>query len=137
MNGLLQLFDAQFYERLEGGVLEGIGRLFRNGVKMYVYPMSRQSYLTYAGEKANKMVLADRLSVHSIDLLTGPVQHLYRYLLDIGALVAVEPSETRYLDILSRTVLEQIHGSESTWEAAVPAAAAQIIKKRGMFGWKR
>src|SRR5581483_4648209 len=33
-----QIADDQYYKDLPGGVVEGVGRLFKRSVKMYVYP---------------------------------------------------------------------------------------------------
>ena len=35
---LYELFDEKYYVGLEGGILEGLGRLFKKGVQLYVYP---------------------------------------------------------------------------------------------------
>src|SRR5476649_2885843 len=35
---LKELFDEKYYELLEGGILESFGRLFKNDLKLYIYP---------------------------------------------------------------------------------------------------
>src|SRR5689334_9627800 len=35
---LKELFDEKYYADLEGGILESFGRLFKNALKMYIYP---------------------------------------------------------------------------------------------------
>src|SRR6476469_8487817 len=37
--GLLEIFDEKYYLNLEGGILEALGRMFKTGLKLYVYPM--------------------------------------------------------------------------------------------------
>jgi len=39
MNNLVDLFNPEHYSHLEGGVLESCGRLFKDGVRVMVYPM--------------------------------------------------------------------------------------------------
>jgi hypothetical protein len=39
MNNLVDLFNPEHYTHLEGGVLESCGRLFKDGVRVMVYPM--------------------------------------------------------------------------------------------------
>ena len=41
INNLLEIFNEKYYENLEGGILESFGRLFRNSVKLYIYPMRK------------------------------------------------------------------------------------------------
>ena len=47
INNLLEIFNEKYYENLEGGILESFGRLFRNAVKLYVYPMRQEAYDRY------------------------------------------------------------------------------------------
>ena len=39
INNLLEVFNEKYYENLDGGILESFGRLFKNSVKLYIYPM--------------------------------------------------------------------------------------------------
>src|SRR5690606_18834600 len=50
INNLLEVFKEQYYENLPGGILESFGRLFRNAVKLYIYPMRRATYERYLRE---------------------------------------------------------------------------------------
>ena len=36
---LMEIFDEKYYLNLEGGILEALGRMFKGGLKLYVYPM--------------------------------------------------------------------------------------------------
>ena len=36
---LLELFDEKYYGGLDGGILESFGRLFKNDLKLYIYPL--------------------------------------------------------------------------------------------------
>ena len=47
INNLLEIFNEKYYENLEGGILESFGRLFRNAVKLYIYPMRQEAYDRY------------------------------------------------------------------------------------------
>src|SRR5204863_10079754 len=38
-----ELFDEKYYSELPGGILENFGRLFKNDLKVYVYPLQRSS----------------------------------------------------------------------------------------------
>jgi hypothetical protein len=52
INNLLEIFNEKYYDNLEGGILESFGRLFRNSVKLYIYPMRQEAYDRYvAGEQ--------------------------------------------------------------------------------------
>ena len=36
---LHEIFDEKYYLNLEGGILEALGRMFKSGLKLFVYPM--------------------------------------------------------------------------------------------------
>src|SRR5882762_4427518 len=36
---LMEIFDEKYYLNLEGGILEALGRMFKHGLKLYVYPV--------------------------------------------------------------------------------------------------
>jgi hypothetical protein len=59
---------------------------------------------------------------------------LYGYLLDRGALVAIEDFDPKVLPIFSQEVFRRLKARDPSWEAMVPEAVAEIIKRRGLFG---
>ena len=44
--------------------------------------------------------------------------------------------DERCLPIFSRDLLAKIQGGDPSWEPMVPPQVAQLIKERGMFGWR-
>jgi len=36
---LRELFNEKYYTQLAGGILESFGRLFKNDLKLYIYPL--------------------------------------------------------------------------------------------------
>jgi hypothetical protein len=116
---MAEIFDEQYYGTLEGGILEGLGRLFKSGVKLYVYPLlGDDDSLT----DARAFQVAPNLS------------HLYAHLLEGGFLVPVEGYHTDYMRIRSANVLAKIRKGDASWETMVPPEVAQIIKSRKLFG---
>src|SRR5213595_3409090 len=65
---LLEIFDEKYYLNLEGGILEALGRMFKSGLKLYVYPM--------INEKTGELVTATQTEVAS------NLRSLFRYLID-------------------------------------------------------
>src|ERR1700741_859117 len=47
INNLLEVFNEKYYEGLDGGILESFGRLFKNLIKLYIYPMRKSAYDRY------------------------------------------------------------------------------------------
>lgn len=116
---LVEIFDEQYYQDLEGGILEGLGRLFKKGVKLYVYP-----FLSESGElvTAHNFRVADNL------------KHLYRHLYDNGSIEAIEGYHEDYLSIRAHEVLALIRAGDPKWETTVSPEVADIIRERRLFG---
>ncbi|CAN5400899.1 hypothetical protein BH09VER1_BH09VER1_09090 [soil metagenome] len=115
---MVEIFDEQYYTELEGGILEGLGRLFKKGVKLYVYP-----YL-HDGE----LVTAQNFRV------APNIKHLYAHLLENGFIEPLESYHHDYLTIKSANVLARIRAGDPTWETMVSPEVGQIIKERRLFG---
>jgi hypothetical protein len=117
---LLHVFDEKYYDDLDGGILEAIGRLFGKGLRFYVYPMidARTSRLVSLPDLAVPPALAK----------------LYGYLCDRGSLVPLGDFDPTVLPIVPRDVLRRIKAGDIAWEDMVPPEIAEIIKRRGFFG---
>jgi hypothetical protein len=118
---LITMFDEANHTTVPGGILESFGRLFKNGLKLFVYPMLRDEQVTTID---NVRVAED-------------LQSLYDYLARRGSFVDLDNYKPDYLPILSRDVLRRIGCGDASWEAMVPGEVAELIKKRGFFGYHR
>jgi hypothetical protein len=119
---LREIFDEKYYADLEGGILESFGRLFKNELKLYVYPFRDPS--------SGSIITARNLVVEP------HLQHLYAYLIENNYIQPIRSYEPEYLPIFSKDVLEKIQAGDSAWENQVPAQVARAIKERKLFGWK-
>ncbi len=117
---LRYLFDEESHAHLPGGILESFGRLLKNDLKIFVYPM---------------VDTEDGTVITAEDLEVGPVlQPLFDYLAGRGSFVALGDYTPEYLTILSRDVLKRIAAGDESWRSMVPPAVAALIVKRGFFG---
>jgi len=116
---LVEVFDEQYYNELEGGILEGLGRLFKKGVKLYVYPLLKSD---------GELVTAKNFRV------APNLRHLYTHLLENGFIEAMEGYHPDYLTIRAPNVLARIRGGDEAWEKMVSPEVAKIIRERRLFG---
>jgi hypothetical protein len=117
-----ELFDEKYYVDLPGGILENFGRLFKNDLRVYVYPLQRSP--------------ADELQTTSTVQVKPDLQPLYKYLVGRGSFVQLDNYNPEYLPIFSRDVLKRIADGDESWEDMVPPQVAEIIRRRGFFGYK-
>ncbi len=117
-----ELFEEKYYTQLPGGTLESFGRLFKNDLKVYVYPLQRK--------EDEKLETIDTLQVKP------EVKLLYDYLVRRGSFVQLDNFNPKYLPIFSRDVLKRIANNDNSWSEMVPPQVAEIIRSRGFFGYK-
>jgi hypothetical protein len=120
---LAEILDEKYYEGLEGGILEALGRLFKNDLRMYVYPLLNRE----SGELT---------TVESLEIESRLVP-LYRYLVNRGSIVSIENYRSDVLHIFSRDVLAKIREGDDAWEKDVPETVAAMIRERGLFDYPR
>jgi hypothetical protein len=120
---LIDLFDEKNHAQLPGGILESFGRLFKNHLKLYVYPL--------------KPGADDELKTVENVKVPPELQPLYDYLAGRGSFVDLDNYRPEYLPIFSRDVLRRIAEEDKSWESMVPVEVAELIKKRGFFGCRK
>jgi hypothetical protein len=139
INNLLEIFNEKYYDNLEGGILESFGRLFRNAVKLYVYPMSSEAYDRYivessrtgaAAQSTAPNILITAKNARVADHLTS----LYAHLLENHFIDNIVGFDANILGIFSRDALKKIRDQDLVWEGMVPKPIAAAIKRRGLFG---
>jgi hypothetical protein len=119
---LMEIFDEKYYLHLEGGILEALGRMFKGGLKLYVYPM--------IDEKTGELVTATKLEV------APNLRSLFRYLIDNEFIQEITDYNPAYLRIHPPVALARLQSGDPTWEEMVPPEVAEIIKSRRFFGYQ-
>ena len=120
---LRELFDEKYYAQLDGGILESFGRLFKNDLKLYIYPLLDPA-------------TGDLTAVQNFEV-APKLRKLFEYLVDRGCIEQLNNFNEKYLLIFSRDVLSKIKNGDAAWEEMVPHEVAEIIKRRGYFGYRR
>ena len=120
---LIQIFNEKYYTKLEGGILEALGRMFKGGLKLYVYPM--------IDEASGKIITATQIEV------APNLRSLFQYLIDNQYVQEIGDYHPEYLRIHPPDVLTKLQSGDSSWEQMVPQEVAHVIKKREFFGYRR
>ena len=116
-----EIFDEKYYVHLDGGILEGLGRLFKKGIRLYVYPTkdARGHIVEVASYRVESSLRA-----------------LYSYLIENRFIIPMAGCKLDYLGIIAAQVLASLEQGDPSWETKVPPKVAEIIKSRKFFGWK-
>ena len=119
---LMEIFDEKYYLNLEGGILEALGRMFKSGLKLYVYPM--------IDETTGDVLTATKINV------APNLQSLFRYLIDNAFIQEITDYNPEYLRIFPPEALEKIQSGDAGWEKMVPPEVVGMIKQRQFFGYR-
>lgn len=113
------LFEQKYYEGLEGGILEAMGKLFSDDTNVYVYPAKIDGELV------------------SLDTVNVPenLKYLLKYLTVNRSLVGVDKYKEENLHILARELVKTLPLGRGDWEQCLPDGIAEEIIKKKLFGF--
>ena len=116
---LQEFWNEKYYTDLRGGTVESVGRLFKNLVKVYVYPARDPT--------TEKVITAETVPVN------GPMAHLYAFLLEDHRVEPIRQYNEAFLSLMTKDVLSRIQKGDASWETMVPPAIVETIKKHKLF----
>jgi len=120
-SNLKEIFDEGFYNESEGGLLGGLGQLFKNPARLYVYP-----HLDLA---SGQLITAQTYPV------AAHLKHLYAHLLENRYIQGIAKYNRDLVRIRRREVLDGIEAGSPEWDSKVPPAIVELIKKGRLFGY--
>ena len=118
---LQEVFLEKYYEDLEGGILESLGRLFKNELKLYIYPTR--------DDATGDLITAETFRVEP------HLRHLYAHLYESHGIEDLRGCSLKYLPIFPPDVIEKIQSGDPSWQDMVPGQVAELIKEREMFSY--
>jgi hypothetical protein len=121
-SALKEIFDESFYNESEGGLLGGLGMLFRNPSRLYVYP--------HLNLETGQITTADAFPI------APHLKHLYAYLLENRSIQPVRNYNRALLALRRTEIVELIRKGDPAWESMVPTGVLDIIKRQHLFGWR-
>ncbi len=121
ISNLELIFDEEYYEGLEGGVLEAFGKLFPDNTHLYIYPSKN----------------ATQKELVTVNNFQPPkkLQHLYKHFLENGYLIGLENVDESLLSINPSKVLSDIQKGRGNWENDVPESIAEMIIDKKLLGF--
>src|SRR5262249_51055928 len=118
---LKEIFDESFYNESEGGLLGGLGQLFKNPARLYVYP--------HLDLDSGTLITADTYPV------APHLKHIYLYLLENRYIQPIRHFTPDLVRIRRREVLSALQTADDTWETMVPPPIVELIKQGRLFGY--
>jgi hypothetical protein len=119
---LHEMFRDEYYSDLEGGILEAFGRLFKNDLRLYVYPTVDET-------------TGDVVTVETMDVPKN-LRHLLAYLIENRFIEGLDAVDRKLLSVFPRDVLGMIQSGIAGWEDLVPERVAELIKSRKLLQYQ-
>ncbi|MCS1409139.1 MAG: hypothetical protein M2R45_02318 [Verrucomicrobia subdivision 3 bacterium] len=119
---LQELLEEKYYTDLSGGILESFGRMFKNDLKVYVYPSRHR--------QSGSIISAENLQVAS------HLRHLYAHLYENHRIQCLRGFNEACLAIDQQAINAGIRADSGDWEDSVPPDIVQHIKAHGSFGFR-
>ncbi|MNL32467.1 hypothetical protein D3C87_1543200 [compost metagenome] len=117
---LEKLFSEEHYRDLEGGLLEGMGKLLEQKTKLYVYP-----------HKTSQICLTTK------SFFPAPhLRHIYSYFIENKQIVDVSGCDETDDYLHSADVMKLLENQDPRWETLVPPKVRDLIKSKKLFGLK-
>jgi hypothetical protein len=120
-SNLKEIFDESFYNESEGGLLGGLGQLFKNPARLYIYP--------HLELDSGQLVTTENYAV------APHLKHLYEHLLENRYIQGIRKFDPQLVRIRRRDVLSAMQTGDTSWETMVPPQIVEVIKKGGLFGY--
>ena len=121
VTNLIEIFDEKYYDGVKGGILEAFGNIFKNNMKIYLYPVLDKQ----------KDAVIDSTNLK----LEDNMKEFYKYFKVNDKIRDLEFNKD-YLNIFSKDVLKQIKNNTPGWEDKLPEGVSDLIIKKKMFGYK-
>lgn len=117
---LNKLFTEEHYKNLEGGLLEGLGKLLEQKTKLYIYP-----------HKTSQLCLTTK------SFFPAPhLRHIYSYFTENKQIVDISGCDETADYLHSIDVMKMMQAKDPQWEKLVPEKVRDLIKTKKLFGWK-
>ena len=115
------LFAEDYYDGLEGGILEAFGKLFSDNTNVYVYPSI----------KNGKLITLDTVDVNP------DLKFLLQHLVHNNAMVTAEIMDVANLSVSAREIALEIPKGRGDWEQSLPEKTVKSILEKGLFGFPK
>ena len=118
---LEKLFNEDHYEKLEGGLLEGLGKLLENKTKLYIYP-----------HKTSMLCLTTKSFFPP-----ERYHHIYSHFTENKQIVDISGCDETDEYLHSIDVMKMIEAGDENWKNLVPEKVRDLIIAGKLFGYKK
>ena len=116
-----KILDSSQYTDLRGGLLEAMGTLFQNNVKMYLYP--------YTDMNTGEVIYPEDAHFSNENKL------LWQYLIETKKILILKGISSKHLEVTSAYITELIENADDKLKNYLPEKVFTAIRDNKLFGY--
>ena len=143
--GAIAYADGRLYCQGEGDgriiMIEAFGKLFKDNVKIYAYPIELKNFERYRkqmgiGDNVETVMDENKDGLVTINnlLVAGNLRNLYKYIRENGFLVTIENCDRNNMNLFSRDIFELVCNRTEGWKENLPKCVSEMIESKNL--WK-
>ena len=138
LNNLADIFKQEYYSKLEGGILEAFGVLFKDNIRIYAYPVEQETFERYRqqfrrGDNVSVKESKDGLINVENLLVADNLRNLYKFIRENGFLETIQECDRENMRFFSRDIFEQILERTDGWKDNLPETVANMIESKNLW----
>jgi len=138
LNNLADILKEEYYSELEGGILEALGILFKDNIKIYAYPIENENFERYrkqigVGDNVEANAAEDGLIDIDNLLVADNLRNLYKYVRENGFLESIKDCDRANMGLFSRDIFEKVQARNPGWEELLPPCVAKLIEVKNFW----
>ena len=138
LNNLADIFKQEYYSRLEGGILEAFGVLFKDNIRIYAYPVEQETFERYRqqfrrGDNVSIKESQDGLINVENLLVADNLRNLYKYIRENGFLETIKECDRENMRFFSRDIFEKILERKAGWKDNLPDTVSNMIETKKLW----
>ena len=138
INNLADIFKENYYKNLDGGILEALGILFKENIRIYAYPIEREFFDRYReqfGRGDNVKLVSLEGSIVNVEnlVVAENLRNLYKYVRENGFLECVNQFDRENMRFFARDVFDKIMQREDGWKDQLPSCVSNLIEEKNLW----
>lgn len=138
LNNLADIFKQEYYSNLEGGILEAFGVLFKDNIRIYAYPVEKETFERYRQQFRrgdNVSINETKSGLINVENLfvADNLRNLYKYIRENGFLETISECNRENMKFFSRDIFDRIVKREEGWKNNLPESVAKMIEAKNLW----
>ena len=132
-----RIFSNRSTTKPEGGILEAFGVLFKDNIRIYAYPVEKETFERYRQQfrRGDNVSITESsgglINVENL-LAADNLRNLYKHARENGFLETIKECNRDNMKFFSRDIFDQIVQRKEGWKDNLPEGVAKMIESKNL-----